>query len=108
MSGITTHILDTAGGTPARGVAITLELAAANGWTEIGRGVTDDDGRCKTLMGERALEAGVYRISFDTGSYFPDGFFPRVQLEFHVRDADQHYHVPILLSPYGYTTYRGS
>lgn len=112
MSGITTHILDTAAGSPARGVAITLELERDGAYSEIGRGHTDDDGRCKTLMGERALEAGTYRISFDTGGYYAgrsaDCFFPRVQIEFTVRDAGQHYHVPILLSPFGYTTYRGS
>jgi len=112
MSAITTHILDTAAGRPAAGVTITLERAAAAGFTEIGRGVTDDDGRCKTLMGGAALETGTYRISFDTGAYFAaraiDAFYPRVQIEFQVREADQHYHVPILLNPFGFTTYRGS
>ena len=113
MSGITTHVLDTARGRPAAGVPITLELQAAGAWTTLGSGATDDDGRLRTLLpaGERPA-AGTYRISFDTATYFAAtgvaGFFPAVQITFVVADASQHYHVPLLLSPFGYSTYRGS
>jgi 5-hydroxyisourate hydrolase len=108
MSGITTHVLDTSVGRPAAGVAIVLELRADDGgWVEIGRGVTDDDGRLRTLTGP-AIEAGIYRITFDTKAYQPAGFFPEVAIVFEVKDVLQHFHVPLLWSPYGYSTYRGS
>jgi hydroxyisourate hydrolase len=106
---ITTHVLDTAKGKPARGVPITLEKKTGNSFEELGRGVTDDDGRLKTLLPEGAtVEAGTYRLTFDVESYQPDAFFPTVQITFAVRDAGQHHHVPLLLSPFGYSTYRGS
>jgi 5-hydroxyisourate hydrolase len=113
MSFITTHVLDTARGRPAAGVPITLELAAAGGWSELGRGVTDADGRLRTLLPTEARPgAGTYRITFDTSAYFAAcgvaGFFPSVQIAFTVADPAQHYHVPLLLSPFGYSTYRGS
>ncbi len=113
MSPITTHILDTARGCPAAGVAVVLEaLTAENEWRRIGEGQTDADGRNKALMDPGTLTAGVYRITFDTAGYY-DGlgstsFYPEVQIAFEVRAADEHYHVPLLLSPYGYSTYRGS
>jgi 5-hydroxyisourate hydrolase len=110
---ITTHVLDTARGRPAEGVRIALELESAPGrFTELGRGATDADGRLRTLMGGRPLAAGTYRITFETGAYFAalglETFFPSVSLCFTVKDAAQHHHVPLLLSPYGFTTYRGS
>jgi 5-hydroxyisourate hydrolase len=112
MAGITTHVLDTARGGPAPGIAITLEIEADGSWQRIGAGHTDADGRLATLMGEHALHAATYRISFATGPYFGARgeacFYPRVQIEFRISAPDQHYHVPILLSPFGYTTYRGS
>lgn len=112
MAGITTHVLDTARGGPAPGVAITLELRVGDAWTLIGSGTTDADGRLKTLMGTHALDAATYRLTFETGTYFAARsepcFYPRVQIEFHITAPDEHYHVPILLSPFGYTTYRGS
>jgi 5-hydroxyisourate hydrolase len=103
--GISTHVLDTAKGKPAAGVAITLEIDRG-GWTAIARGVTNDDGRLKLV--EEPPESAIYRLTFDTGAYDSSGFFPRVTIEFAVRGGAQHYHVPLLLSPYGYSTYRGS
>lgn len=113
MSAITTHVLDTATGRPARGVPVTLALREGEGWKEVGRGLTDEDGRLRTLLPERApLASGTYRLRFDTGTYFArsgaEGFFPEVSVVFEVTDADRHHHVPLLLSPYGYSTYRGS
>ena len=99
--GISTHVLDTAKGEPAAGVAITLETDRG----VIARGATDADGRLKLIDDPPA--AGTYRITFDTGRYDPNGFFPRVVIEFRVIEA-RHYHVPLLLSPFGYSTYRGS
>jgi 5-hydroxyisourate hydrolase len=99
--GISTHVLDTAKGQPAAGIGITLE----NDSGVIARGVTDADGRLK-LIDDPPAE-GMYRITFDTGGYDPDGFFPRVVIEFRVTES-KHYHVPLLLSPFGYSTYRGS
>lgn len=100
--GISTHVLDTAKGRPAGGVAITLE----NDRGVIASGKTDADGRLKLI--DDPPEAGTYRITFDTGGYDPNGFFPRVVIEFIVRGGARHYHVPLLLSSFGYSTYRGS
>ena len=113
MSGITTHILDVSRGRPAAGVAVTLELQSDQGWQALGQGVTDADGRLKNLLPEDfAFAAGVYRLTFDVGAYFKaqsvESFYPQVSIVFVVRDAAEHYHVPLLLSPYGYSTYRGS
>jgi 5-hydroxyisourate hydrolase len=105
---ITTHVLDTARGKPARGVPIVLEKKDGASFREIGRGVTDDDGRLKTLLGDAAVEAATYRLTFDVAAYLADAFFPEVQITFAIREAGQHHHVPLLLSPYGYSTYRGS
>lgn len=105
MSAITTHVLDTASGRPAAGIAVRLEVRDGEQWRELARGKTDDDGRLRTLP---SIEAGTYRLVFDTGAYNPDGFFPEVAIVFEVNDAAQHYHVPLLLSPFGYSTYRGS
>lgn len=103
MAGITTHILDTALGRPAAGVAITLRRND----TVLAEGRTDADGRMRVLDPDR-VERGTYRITFATGEYNPDGFFPEVTIEFRIDDIAQHYHVPLLLSPFGYSTYRGS
>jgi 5-hydroxyisourate hydrolase len=113
MSGITTHVLDTARGRPAAGVPVTLEAKTEGGWRVVGRGVTDADGRLRDLApADFVLTEGDYRLTFDTGSYFAaagvGGFYTEVVVSFVVRDAASHYHVPLLLSPYGYTTYRGS
>jgi 5-hydroxyisourate hydrolase len=112
MSGITTHVLDTSRGKPAAGVPIVLERRDAQGtFSELGRGVTDADGRLRDLLKE-PLTPGEFRITFDTESYFRvngvEGFYPQVQVVFVVRDRNAHHHVPLLLNPYGYSTYRGS
>jgi 5-hydroxyisourate hydrolase len=104
---ITTHVLDTAKGRPAAGIAVLLERRYDDDWRTVGRGETDADGRLRTLTGPET-ETGTYRLTFETGAYNPDGFFPTVTIEFVVRDATQHHHVPLLLSPFGYSTYRGS
>lgn len=114
MSAITTHILDVSTGLPARGVPVVLDRRSQTGdWEVIGHGWTDDDGRLRNLLvPDAALVPGIYRITFDTETYFSnqktEGFYPQVVVAFVVRDALQHYHVPLLLSPYGYSTYRGS
>ena len=109
---ITTHVLDTAIGKPGRAIDIELHRAEGAGWQPIGRGVTDDDGRLRTLTPQGPVDPGTYRIRFHTGPYFAAsggaGFFPVVEIQFTVADGAQHYHVPLLLSPYGYSTYRGS
>jgi 5-hydroxyisourate hydrolase len=108
-SRITTHVLDTAQGRPAKGVPIVLEKREGEAFRAIGRGLTDDDGRLKTLVPEgTSLEAATYRLTFDVAAYDPSGFFPSVSITFAVRDPAQHHHVPLLLSPFGYSTYRGS
>jgi 5-hydroxyisourate hydrolase len=114
MSAITTHVLDTSRGRPAAGVPVALEvLLLESGWQQIGAGETDADGRLKELLPPgHVLIEGMYRLNFDTATYFAllgaEGFYPVVSIVFAVRDALQHYHVPLLLSPYGYSTYRGS
>jgi len=115
MSGITTHVLDTARGKPAPGVPVVLDVLDPDSplWRRLGEAVTDDDGRARRLLPEgTALVPGTYRITFATAVYFRaleiEGFFPEAAIVFEVRDAAQHYHVPLLLSPYGYSTYRGS
>jgi 5-hydroxyisourate hydrolase len=113
MSAITTHILDVSQGRPARGVRVALEFRDADGWRAVGAGVTDADGRARDLLApDAAFSAGEYRLTFDTGAYFAEhrtaSFYPQVTVCFTVRDAAQHYHVPLLLSPFGYSTYRGS
>ena len=113
MSGITTHVLDTARGRPAAGVPVALEAKREGGWAVVGRGATDADGRLRDLAPpDFVLSEGAYRLTFDAGTYFAaagaEGFYTEVVVSFVVRDAAAHYHVPLLLSPYGYTTYRGS
>ena len=111
---ITTHVLDTSLGKPAAHVGVTLEQLDAYGQSRvIGEARTDGDGRARELMTpDIAFEAGRYRLSFDVGAYFTttgrETFYPQVSITFEVRDPTQHYHVPLLVSPYGYSTYRGS
>ena len=114
MSGISTHVLDTSLGRPAARVPVTLELAASEGhWKLLGKGATDSDGRIANLLPpDLPLAEGTYRLQFDTAAYFrtrsEPGFYPSVSVVFVVRDTSQHYHVPLLLSAFGYSTYRGS
>ena len=113
MSGITTHILDTARGRPAAGVSVLLEQKTTVVWQEISRLKTDNDGRAKGLLPDNHnLQAGLYRLSFETGEYFKSegvsSFYPCVSVQFEIHDTSQHYHVPLLISPFGYSTYRGS
>lgn len=113
MSGITTHVLDTATGRPASGVAVRLERESRSGWIAVGAADTDADGRARSLLpADGAAEPGVYRLTFETRPYFARGgaqtFHPYVVIVFEVADGAAHYHVPLLISPYGYTTYRGS
>jgi 5-hydroxyisourate hydrolase len=111
LSRITTHVLDTARGRPAVGVPVTLEVFFDGAWKAIGRGRTDSDGRARSLV-DGDIEAGRYRLTFDTAAYFDDvgveGFFPTAQVVFDVRDPRDSHHVPLLLSPFGYSTYKGS
>jgi 5-hydroxyisourate hydrolase len=107
VSGITTHVLDTSRGRPAEGVPVLLERAIDSGWEPAGRGTTDADGRVSELL-VSPLEPGRYRLTFDTGSYLEAGFYPEVSVTFVVGHGEEHYHVPLLLSPFGYSTYRGS
>ncbi|GAA0525150.1 5-hydroxyisourate hydrolase [Saccharopolyspora subtropica] len=111
MSAVTTHVLDAARGRPASGVAIRLEAAVAGSWEKVAEGHTDDDGRIRDL-GPDQLDVGDYRLTFDTGAYFDAQgvatFYPQVQITFRITDPAQHYHVPLLLSPFAYSTYRGS
>jgi 5-hydroxyisourate hydrolase len=112
MSAITTHVLDTARGRPAAGMRVTLEAKADDGWAPVGGGVTDADGRVPGLVPEGALRAGVHRVTFFTGDWFAaegtKGFYPVVTVTCQIDDPSAHYHIPLLLSPYGYSTYRGS
>jgi len=112
MSAITSHVLDTSLGKPASAVSVSLAVLEDGAFVEIGRGVTDGDGRIKNLLGASALTVGLYRLRFKTGAHYraigQDSFYERVEIQFHVTDPSQHYHVPLLLSPFGYSTYRGS
>ena len=112
MKSISTHVLDITVGRPAREVPVTLDRKDGEAYARINAGKTDADGRVKDLVPEGKLTAGTYRINFDTGAYFRaqgvKGFYPEASIVFVIEDAEAHYHVPLLLSPYGYSTYRGS
>jgi 5-hydroxyisourate hydrolase len=114
MSPITTHVLDTALGRPAEGIAVVLELAdPEEGWTELAHGLTDADGRISSLLPDGAiLASGTYRLRFATAAYFDAlgvrAFYPEVVVLFRVDDPAGHFHLPLLLSPFAYSTYRGS
>lgn len=132
MNTLSTHALDTASGRPAAGLPLMLEKQAnaeawkaycqarlagesadKPAWETLAKGVTNDDGRCPDLLpAGTQLTPGIYRMDFDTARYFADrqieGFYPLVQVIFEITAQDEHYHIPLLLSPYGYSTYRGS
>jgi 5-hydroxyisourate hydrolase len=120
---LSTHVLDATTGRPAAGVQVRLDCAisgggdasgSGGGWAPASRGQTDGDGRLRLAGygGSAAFEPGVYRITFATGAYFSArgaaSFYPEVTITFEITDRDEHYHVPLLLSPYAYSTYRGS
>lgn len=115
--GISTHILDTSRGRPAGQVRVTLERVLDGAFQPIGESATNDDGRVRSLLPEDAsaapsLQAGVYRLTFQIADYFKSRgqacFYPSVSITFDVSSPDEHYHVPLLISPFGYSTYRGS
>lgn len=113
MSQITTHVLDVSLGRPAAAVPVVLEVEeVGTGWKQLGRGQTDKDGRVRDLLAPGSLVEGTYRLTFDTHAYFTDrkvqALYPQVSVVFSVRDAAEHHHIPLLLSPFGYSTYRGS
>jgi 5-hydroxyisourate hydrolase len=121
VNGVTTHVLDTARGSPAAGLPVRLDRLAGSDQAEIGRGITGADGRVSGLVSDD-LQPGRYQLVFDTDAYFaahaaaePSGsnaarapFYPEVAVTFTVTDPAAHYHLPLLLSPFGYSTYRGS
>ena len=110
--GLSTHILDTALGRAAANVQITLSEFRDNAWHPISSAYTDSDGRCKTLLGEHPLAATDYKLHFHVAAYFQAlqlaSLYPYVEITFTVADPAQHYHIPLLLTANGYTTYRGS
>ena len=114
MSSITTHVLDTTLGKPGSGMVVVLErMTHSAGWQKLAEGITDADGRLNDLLSpHEVFLPGHYRLIFETAPYWllnnVEGFFPQVSVAFVVRDSMQHFHVPLLLSSYGYTTYRGS
>jgi 5-hydroxyisourate hydrolase len=114
IKGISTHVLDTAQGQPAKDVPVRLERRDASGvWRLLAAARTDQDGRCSQLLPEKeALTPGLYRLGFETATYFAarklNSLYPLVEITFHVRENEERFHIPLLLSPNGYTTYRGS
>jgi 5-hydroxyisourate hydrolase len=114
MSTISTHILDTSRGKPANGVAVYLESQNPDeSWEQLTHAWTDEEGRVKPFfLLEEPLQAGIYRLVFDTEAYFSaldvDSFYPQVSVVFTIREEPQHYHIPLLISPFGYSTYRGT
>ena len=112
MKSISTHVLDITLGRPARDVPITLDKKVGETFARVNAGKTDGDGRMKDLVAAGDLTTGTYRITFDTGAYFKaqnvKGFYPEASIVFVIEDAEAHYHVPLLLSSFGYSTYRGS
>jgi 5-hydroxyisourate hydrolase len=114
MKGISTHVLDVSRGQPAKDLPVRLERRDSAGeWRVLNLSRTDGEGRCAQLLPEKEdLRAGLYRVAFDTASYHLAqdiaGLYPVVEITFEVREGQSHFHIPLLLSPYGYTTYRGS
>jgi 5-hydroxyisourate hydrolase len=113
VSAITTHVLDTSRGRPAIGVAVVLQIRSGQEWKQVGAGLTDENGRCNTLTAEDGqIESGTYRLLFNIGPYYQaqhtDTFYAEIPIVFEALHPETHYHVPLLISPYGYSTYRGS
>lgn len=112
MSPITTHILDLDSGLPASGVVVTLARQDAEVWKDLATGTSDSDGRIKDLLAPGSLAPGHFRLTFGIGDYFlrnrKSTFYRSVPVEFFIETVDRHFHVPLLISPFGYSTYRGS
>jgi 5-hydroxyisourate hydrolase len=113
MTQITSHILDTSRGRPAEGVLVTLMQQQGDDWLMVGSASTDTDGRVADFAGEQdKLPGGIYKLTFYLSEYYErlqeDSFYPYVDVSFEIADDGQHYHVPLLLNPFGYSTYRGS
>lgn len=112
MSAITTHVLDTSRGCPAAGLRVELQARSGAEWKSLGIGVTDANGRCATLMGDAKPQPGGYRLLFDAGTYFKqhqtETFYSEIPIVFEIARPEAHYHVPLLISPFGYSTYLGS
>jgi 5-hydroxyisourate hydrolase len=104
MTSVSTHVLDTATGLPGVGIEVVLERSIDGGWQYVGEGVTDVNGRIPMLAA--GVTTGIYRLVFSTGA--ASSFFPKVEIVVSLDDEEDHYHIPLLISPYGYTTYRGS
>jgi 5-hydroxyisourate hydrolase len=109
---LSTHVLDATSGRPAVGVGVLLETYLDGTWVEVATGLTDDDGRLRQWLPDHLPGIGTHRLLFDTGAYFTRvgvaSFYPAVTITFVIDQANQHYHVPLLLSPFAYSTYRGS
>lgn len=113
MSAVTTHVLDIAHGVPARGVGVEIEEKRGSGWVLLGSGKTDSDGRLRDLLADNSpLHEGVYRLRFFTGDYFSRlgiaALHPLVEIVFNAKNEGEHCHIPLLVSPHAYSTYRGS
>jgi 5-hydroxyisourate hydrolase len=112
MSGISTHVLDLTWGKPAVGLAVRLEGAQGEAWSPLSSQITDGSGRCDGLIARDRLQLGVYRLIFETGDYFRRqdvvSMYPEISISFRVQEEKESYHIPLLLAPNGFTTYRGS
>ena len=113
MSAITTHVLDTSRGRPAIGVEVILQIRSAQEWKQLGAGLTDENGRCNALTAEGIpTESGTYRLLFNIGPYYHaqhvETFYAQIPIVFEALHPETHYHIPLLISPFGYSTYRGS
>jgi len=110
--GISTHVLSTASGLPAAAMQVRAQILRGDAWIDLVVASTDADGRIKSMLHGHTLTAGTYRLIFASGEWFAiqkiDAFFPTVTIEFQVTDPQRHHHVPLLLSPFGYSTYRGT
>lgn len=110
---LSVHILDLQNGQPVSGVTVTLEAESGKDWKKLNSGVTNEQGRITALFPEnKTMAIGNYRVVFKTGEHYAQlkqtTFFPQIPVEFHVDKAGQHYHIPLLLSPFGFSTYRGN
>lgn len=110
---LSVHVLDQSHGQPAPGITVTLEVKENNTWRMLSKGITDEKGRIPGLFPEKqTFKAGIYRVNFETGAFFKQQkvqtFFPEIPVIFEVKATQTHYHIPLLLSPFGYSTYRGN